>query len=89
MVKAQQTKVKTKGKGDVVNITERVSETIVKSGISNGTVSVFNVGSTTVITTTEYESGLVNYDIATAFEKIAPQNSRYEHEGETRLFDPL
>jgi len=49
-------------------------------GVSEGTVTIFNVGSTAGITTTEYEPGLVNYDISAAFEKIAPTNGRYEHE---------
>jgi len=80
MVKTKKLKVQTGGDCDIVNITEQVSETIAKSGLSNGTVTVFNVGSTAGITTTEYEPGLVNYDIAAAFEKIAPRNGSYEHE---------
>jgi secondary thiamine-phosphate synthase enzyme len=80
MIKTQKLKVKTKGDCDIVDITEQVSETIAKSGISNGTITVFNVGSTAGITTTEYEPGLVNYDIAAAFEKIAPRGGRYKHE---------
>jgi len=80
MVKTEEIKVSTKGNCDVVNITEQVSETIAKSDILSGTVTVFNVGSTAAITTTEYEPGLVNYDIAAAFERIAPKNARYEHE---------
>ena len=80
MVKTETIKVKTKGNCDIVNITEQVSEAAAQSGINNGTITLFNVGSTAGITTTEYEPGLVNYDIAAAFEKIAPQNSRYEHE---------
>jgi len=80
MVKTKKLKVQTRGDCDIVDITEQVSETIAKSGISNGTVTVFNVGSTAGITTTEYEPGLVNHDMAEAFEKIAPRNSRYEHE---------
>ncbi len=80
MVKTKKLKVQTGGDCDIVNITEQVSETIAKSGLSNGTVTVFNVGSTAGVTTTEYEPGLVNYDIAAAFEKIAPRNGSYEHE---------
>lgn len=80
MVKTKEIKVKTKGNCDIVNITEQVSKAIGQSDITAGTVTVFNVGSTAGITTTEYEPGLVNYDIAAAFEKIAPQNGRYEHE---------
>jgi secondary thiamine-phosphate synthase enzyme len=80
MVKTEKIKVKTGGNCDIVDITEQVSNTIADSGVSNGTVTVFNVGSTAGITTTEYEPGLVNYDIAAAFEKIAPRADRYEHE---------
>jgi len=80
MVKTEKIKVETKGNCDVVNITEQVNKAIGQSDIRSGVVTVFNVGSTAGITTTEYEPGLVNYDIAAAFEKIAPQNGRYEHE---------
>ena len=80
MVKTETIKVKTKGNCDVVNITERVIEVVAQSDMREGTVTVFNVGSTAGITTTEYEPGLVNYDIETAFEKIAPEHARYEHE---------
>lgn len=80
MVKTETIKVKTKGNCDIVNITEQVSEVVAQSDMREGTVTVFNVGSTAGITTTEYEPGLVNYDIETAFEKIAPEHARYEHE---------
>jgi len=80
MVKTEEIKVKTAGNCDIVNITEQVSEVVRQSGIREGLVTVFNVGSTGGITTTEYEPGLVNYDITSAFEKIAPRNGRYEHE---------
>ena len=80
MVKTETIKVKTKGDCDVVNITEQVSEVVAQSDIREGTVTVFNVGSTAGITATEYEPGLVNYDIEAAFERIAPENAKYEHE---------
>lgn len=80
MVKTETLKIKTKGNCDVVNITEQVGAVVAKSGMSDATVTVFNVGSTAGITTTEYEPGLVNYDIKAGFEKIAPENARYEHE---------
>jgi secondary thiamine-phosphate synthase enzyme len=80
MVKTEKIKVKTEGNCSVVNITKQVSYTIADSGVSNGIVTIFNIGSTAGITTTEYEPGLVNHDIAAAFEKIAPEAGRYEHE---------
>jgi len=80
MVETKNIEVQTKGNCDVVNITEQAGDAVGQSAIVSGTVTLFNVGSTAGITTTEYEPGLVNYDIAAAFEKIAPQNGRYEHE---------
>jgi len=80
MVKTQKIKVKTSGNCDIVNITEDAVKAVTQSKIVSGTVTLFNVGSTAGITTTEYEPGLVNYDIAAVFEKIAPQNGRYQHE---------
>jgi len=80
MVKTEEIKIKTKGNCHIVDITAQVSSFVAKSAIKEGTVTVFNVGSTAAITTTEYEPGLANYDIEAAFEKIAPRNARYEHE---------
>lgn len=80
MVHTEKIKVKTKGNCDVVDITAQVSSAVANSKIANGTVTVFNVGSTAGITTTEYEPGLANYDIEAAFEGIAPSGGGYEHE---------
>jgi secondary thiamine-phosphate synthase enzyme len=80
MVKTQKIEIKTGGNCDVVNITDQVSAAVALSDVTEGTATVFNVGSTAGITTTEYEPGLANYDIKAAFEKIAPENARYEHE---------
>jgi secondary thiamine-phosphate synthase enzyme len=80
MVKTERIKIQTHGNCDVVDITEQVRKAVATSQISNGAVTLFNVGSTAGITTTEYEPGLVNHDIKAAFERIAPLNSRYEHE---------
>jgi secondary thiamine-phosphate synthase enzyme len=80
MVKTKKLKVQTRGNCDIINITEETTKAVAQSGIASGTVTLFNVGSTAGITTTEYEPGLVNHDIAGAFEKIAPQAGRYEHE---------
>jgi len=80
MVKSRNILVSTRGNCDVVDITGQVAEAVRESGIGEGVVVVFNVGSTAGVTTTEFEPGLVNYDIKAAFEKIAPENARYEHE---------
>jgi secondary thiamine-phosphate synthase enzyme len=48
--------------------------------ITSGVATVFVLGSTAGVTTTEYEPGLVNHDLKAAFEGIAPENARYQHE---------
>jgi len=80
MVKTQEINIKTKGNNEVVNITDQVGGAVARSDIRDGAVTVFNIGSTAGITTTEYEPGLANYDLKAAFEKIAPASGRYEHE---------
>jgi secondary thiamine-phosphate synthase enzyme len=80
MVITKTMQVRTKGNCDIIDITPQAAGLVAESGILNGTVTLFNVGSTASITTTEYEPGLVNHDIKAAFEKIAPQNGQYKHE---------
>ena len=80
MVKTHKIKVQTKGNCHVVDITPQVRSVLSESGVADGAAVLFNVGSTAGITTIEYEPGLVNYDMAALFEKIAPANGHYEHE---------
>jgi secondary thiamine-phosphate synthase enzyme len=80
MTKTEKLNVQTRGNCHVVNITDQVNEVVTKSGVIDGTITLFNVGSTAGITTTEFEPGLANFDIEAMFEKIAPEAARYEHE---------
>jgi secondary thiamine-phosphate synthase enzyme len=80
MVKTEQIQIPTRGNNHVINITDEVHGAVSGSGVSDGVVTVFNVGSTAGITTTEFEPGLANHDIEAAFERIAPAHGRYEHE---------
>lgn len=61
------------------DITGGVEQAILESGVVNGVVVVFVVGSTAAITTIEYEPGLVQ-DMHTAMERIAPRDAPYAHE---------
>ncbi len=72
--------VKTQGNNEVINITDEVSQCIEAGRIDAGIATVFVVGSTAGITTTEFEPGLVNRDLKVAFEGIAPEAERYLHE---------
>jgi secondary thiamine-phosphate synthase enzyme len=80
MVKTKEIQVTTEGGCSIVDITGQVAEAVANSEIRDGAAIVFNIGSTAAITTIEYEPGLVNYDMAEALEKIAPQEGFYEHE---------
>jgi secondary thiamine-phosphate synthase enzyme len=69
----------TKGFGDTIDITERVTKAMEKSGIKNGLATVFCPGSTGTITTIEYESGVIK-DLKAILEKVVPSNVPYEHD---------
>jgi secondary thiamine-phosphate synthase enzyme len=64
---------------DIVDITGIVAQRLKRSGVQNGTVTLFVVGSTGGLTTVEYEPGLVA-DLQEFYEKIAPANLNYHHE---------
>jgi secondary thiamine-phosphate synthase enzyme len=80
MVKTKQIQVQTRGNCHVIDITDQVADEVRGSGLQAGVATLFNVGSTAGLTTTEYEPGLANHDIKAAFERIAPEAGRYEHE---------
>ena len=72
-------KFNTKGNGDLINITNEISQLLESSGLKNGSITVFNIGSTAAITTFEYEPGLIK-DVRELYEKIAPSNKHYHHD---------
>ncbi len=80
MIKTEELTIRTRKDCEVINITDQVARVVSESGIDNGVVTIFNVGSTAGITTTEFEPGLVNHDLKAGFERLAPQSARYEHE---------
>lgn len=79
-VESHQFEIDTRGHNEVLNITDHVTRCLLDGTVSCGTVTVFVIGSTAGITTTEFEPGLATHDLRTAFEGIAPQNGRYLHE---------
>ena len=69
----------TNGKTHIVDITEMVQNEIHDSGFAEGQVTLFAIGSTTGLSTIEYEPGLVHTDIAEMFDKLAPYGVPYAH----------
>ncbi len=72
-------KVATHGNSEVINITGQVAAVLQKHSLKEGIATVFVVGSTASITTTEFEQGLKK-DIPVMLERIAPSDVRYHHD---------
>lgn len=71
--------VSTKGNSDIINITDKVSDTVIKSKIKDGICLIFCPGSTVGITTIENDPNLLE-DFKEFLEKIAPSNRAYHHD---------
>ena len=74
----EEIRIKTAREGDIVDITNLVENVVKRSGISDGVVHVFAIGSTAAISTMEYEPGL-KQDLPEILERIAPKNIEYKH----------
>ena len=79
-IESHRIEVRTEGNTELVDITGRIEECIGSGKIRDGILTVFVVGSTAALTTTEYEQGLANHDFRAALERIAPEDGAYEHE---------
>lgn len=80
MVYSERIQVHTRGHADVVDINDEVARVAAASPINNGLVTVFVIGSTAAITTTESEPGLLTHDLKAFYERIAPDDAYYKHE---------
>jgi secondary thiamine-phosphate synthase enzyme len=71
-------KVSTQGNSEIVDITEKITGMLRQQKLKEGNVTIFVVGSTASVTTTEYEPGLKR-DIPEMMERLAPSSSSYHH----------
>jgi secondary thiamine-phosphate synthase enzyme len=78
MVVNERIALKTEGNGHVLDITDEVRRHLRGSGLRNGIVTLFTPSSTSALTTTEYESGVV-HDLQQLFERVAPSGIEYRH----------
>ena len=69
----------TKGHTDILDLTPRIRQALAETGLREGQVTVFGVGSTTGISTVEYEPGLVDHDVKNMLSQIAPYGKNYQH----------
>lgn len=71
--------VNTEGNTDIIDITKQVQNCVYQHAQKEGLVCVSIQGSTSAITTIEYEQGLVQ-DLKEALERIAPARNDYHHD---------
>lgn len=71
--------INTHGNTDIINITKHVQNCVYKHELKDGLICVSIQGSTSAVTTIEYEDGLVK-DLQEALERIAPSGKEYHHD---------
>lgn len=71
--------VNTRGMTDMIDITEQIEAIVRSSGLQDGSALVFSPGSTSGITTIEFEPGALD-DLKSAFERLAPIAIEYRHD---------
>jgi secondary thiamine-phosphate synthase enzyme len=70
--------IRTKGQGDVHDITGEVARAVAGAGAAAGIATVFVTGSTAAISTIEFEPGAV-FDLNHVLERLAPRHAEYKH----------
>lgn len=75
----KQLSIHSKEEGEIIDITNKISQVVSETNLKNGNVTVFVSGSTGALTTIEYEPGLIQ-DLPKIMERIAPKDLFYEHE---------
>lgn len=71
--------IETDGHGAMHDLTGRVESIVGESGVHTRTVHVFNVGSTAVVGTIEFEPGLQR-DLPEMLDRLMPPSRDYGHE---------
>ncbi len=70
--------LRTRGHGSMHDLTPAVAEVVQRSGIRQGTVTVFVIGSTAAVGTIEFEPGLQE-DLPRALDRLFPPGQDYAH----------
>jgi secondary thiamine-phosphate synthase enzyme len=70
--------IKSCGENDVIDVTSQTAGLVRESGLKDGIITVFIVGSTAAITTIENEPGL-RHDFPKMLSRIAPTDIGYKH----------
>ncbi len=79
VVETHTLEIETRGTNHTIDLTPKIKEILSRSSILSGIACIILPGSTGVITTIEYEPGVIK-DLAEAMEKVAPRNQPYHHD---------
>jgi len=79
MIKTSTLNLSTSGNADIHDITGEISEAVTRSGLKNGTATVFCPSATSAVTTIECEGGALS-DLKRLFDEIAPAGRDYAHD---------
>jgi secondary thiamine-phosphate synthase enzyme len=77
-VVTEQLAARTKGHGDIVDLTDELRACIERSGVRSGTATLFVPGSTASLSTIEFEPGAVR-DYQELMQRLAPEGVDYHH----------
>jgi secondary thiamine-phosphate synthase enzyme len=78
VVITESVELQTRGHADMHDITGEVAARVRESGLGSGIATVFCPGSTSALTTIEYESGALA-DLERTFDEIVPVDRDYAH----------
>jgi secondary thiamine-phosphate synthase enzyme len=70
----------TNGDTDIINLMPHLAPRLREIATGEGVLHLFVVGSTAALTTIEFEPGLVKHDLPTLFQRLIPDDVRYDHE---------
>ncbi|MBP7866861.1 MAG: secondary thiamine-phosphate synthase enzyme YjbQ [Acidobacteria bacterium] len=77
-VKSDRITFDTRGNASVDNLTGPVAEAVRRSGLKDGTVTLFTPSATSALTTLEFEPGCVA-DLRSCLEEVAPSRRAWAH----------
>jgi len=72
-------RLSTSGHRDIHDITREVTSIVQASGVTTGIAHLFNIGSTAIIGTIEFEPGLAG-DLPELLDRLIPPSHAYGHE---------